>query len=170
MSTEVVKQEGFRWKVRYSIISLIWLGWLFSFLDRMVISISLPFIGNEFNLDATAQGTILSAFFAGYALFQIPGGLLADRFGFRKVMSLAIGWWSIFTSLTGFVASYPILLFCRLVFGIGEGCFPGASWKAIATYFPRSERGRATSIQSSVNTLGPGIASLVAAGIIAFYG
>ncbi len=170
MSAEVVKKEGFRWKLRYSILSLIWLGWMFSFLDRMVISISLPFIGKEFGLDATTQGTILSAFFAGYALFQSPGGLLADRFGFRKVMALAIGWWSIFTSLTGFVTSYPILIFCRMVFGIGEGCFPGASWKAIATYFPRSERGRATSIQSSVNTLGPGIASLVAAGIIAFYG
>jgi len=169
MTTEVNKQ-GFRWKLRYTILAIIWSGWLFSFLDRMVISISLPFIGQDFNLDATTQGAILSAFFAGYALFQIPGGMLADKFGFRKVMALAIAWWSVFTSLTGFVASYPLMLFCRFVFGVGEGCFPAASWKAIATYFPRSERGRATSIQSSVNTLGPAVASLVAAGIIALYG
>lgn len=167
---EQIKQGGFRWKVRHSILSIIWAGWLFSFLDRMVISVSLPFIGQELNLDATMQGAILSAFFAGYALFQIPGGLLADKFGSRKVMAAAIAWWSVFTSLTGFVVSYPLMLFCRFVFGIGEGCFPGASWKTIATYFPPRERATATAIQSSVNTLGPAVATLVAAGIIATYG
>ncbi len=168
--SEQKDQGGFRWKVRHSILSIIWAGWLFSFLDRMVISVSLPFIGQELNLDATLQGAILSAFFAGYALFQIPGGMLADKFGSRKVMTAAIAWWSVFTSLTGLVASYPIMLFCRFVFGVGEGCFPGASWKTIATYFPPKERATATAIQSSVNTLGPAVATLVAAGIIATYG
>lgn len=165
-----VQTTGSRWRVRYSILGIIWAGWLFSFLDRMVISISLPFIGQDLNLDATLQGGILSAFFAGYALFQIPGGMLADKFGSRKVMSIAIGWWSVFTSLTGFVTTYPMMLFCRCVFGVGEGCFPGASWKMIATYFPPKERATATAIQSSVNTLGPAVASLVAASIIAAYG
>lgn len=167
---EQSNQGGFKWKVRHTILSLIWAGWLFSFLDRMVISIALPFIGKDLNIDATMQGGILSAFFAGYALFQIPGGMLADKFGPRKVMSIAIAWFSVFTTLTGFVSSYAIMLFCRCVFGVGEGCFPGASWKMIATYFPPKERATATAIQSSVNTLGPAVASLVAAGIIASYG
>lgn len=171
MSTNsATPQTGFRWKVRYSVLSILWMGWLFSFLDRMVISIALPFIGKDFQLDAASQGLILSFFFAGYALFQIPGGMLADKFGPRRVMAVAIAWWSIFTSITGFVASFPILLLCRFVFGVGEGSFPGASWKTIALYFPPSERATATAIQSSVNTLGPAIASLVAAGIIAAYG
>lgn len=165
-----VNQGSFRWKVRHSILSIIWLGWLFSFLDRMVISVSLPFIAQDLQLDATMQGAILSAFFAGYALFQIPGGMLADKFGFRKVMTFAIAWWSVFASLTGLIVSYPLMLICRCLFGIGEGCFPGASWKAISTYFPSKERATATAIQSSVNTLGPAIATLVAAGIIAQYG
>ena len=163
-------KQGFRWKVRYSVLSILWMGWLFSFLDRMVIGIALPFIGAEFQIDAATQGLILSTFFAGYALFQIPGGMLADKFGPRRVMAIAIAWWSIFTSITGLVATFPILLFCRFVFGVGEGSFPGASWKTISLYFPPSERATATAIQSSVNTLGPAIASLVAAGIIAAYG
>ena len=61
---------GFRWKVRYSVLSLIWIGWLFSFLDRMVISVALPFIGTEMNLDATMQGGILSAFLPGMRCFR----------------------------------------------------------------------------------------------------
>lgn len=168
MANEV--SSGFKWKLRYSILAILWMGWLFSFLDRMVMSVALPFIGRDLHISATMQGAILSAFFAGYALFQIPGGMLADKFGSRKVMAFAIAWWSVFTTLTGLIASYPILLLCRCVFGIGEASFPGGSWKTIATYFPPKQRATATAIQSSVNTLGPAIASLVAAGIIAAYG
>ncbi|MTJ79765.1 MAG: MFS transporter [Telmatospirillum sp.] len=164
------KPAGFRWKLRYSILCLIWVGWLFSFLDRMVMSLALPFIGKDMNLDATAQGAIISAFFFGYALCQIPGGLLADKFGARKVMSIGIAWWSVFTTCTGFVTTYPVMLILRALFGVGEGCFPGASWKMIATYFPLKERATATAIQSTVNTLGPAVATLVAAGIIASFG
>lgn len=164
------QKKNFRWRVRYSVLSILWVSWLFSFLDRMVISVALPFIGADFQLDAAAQGIILSVFFGGYALFQIPGGMLADKFGPRRVMAFAIAWWSVFTSLTGMVASYPVLLVCRFVFGVGEGCFPGSSWKTIATYFPSKERATATAIQASVNTLGPAVASLVAAGVIAAFG
>lgn len=165
-----ISQSGDKWRVRYSVLAVLWLGWLFSFLDRMVISISLPFIGNDFNINSVAQGAILSSFFAGYSIFQIPGGLLADKFGFRKMLSIGITWWSIFTTMTGMVLSYPSMLIVRCLFGLGEGCFPGASWKAISTYFPRKQKGTATAIQSTVNTLGPAVASVVAAAIIAAYG
>jgi len=160
----------FQWKARYTVLSILWIGWLFSFLDRMVVSIALPFIGREFQLNAASQGMILSTFFAGYAIFQIPGGMLADKFGPRRVMAFAIVWWSVFTSLTGMVLSYPLMLICRFVFGLGEGCFPGSSYKTIAMYFPPQERATATAIQGSINSLGPAIASLVAAGIIATFG
>ncbi|AKJ40989.1 MFS transporter [Pragia fontium] len=158
------------WKARYTILSLIWLAWLLSFLDRMVMSVSLPFIGRDLNLDTTQQGLIISAFFIGYAAFQIPGGFLADRFGARKIMAIGIAWWSVFTSLTGAVLTLPLMLAVRFLFGIGEGCFPSASWKMISTYFPSKERGRATAIQSTVNTLGPALAVVVAASIIGAFG
>ncbi|MFL6554953.1 MAG: MFS transporter, partial [Bacillus sp. (in: firmicutes)] len=159
-----------KWKVRYSVLLVLWLCWLFSFLDRMVITIALPFIGKDFNLNGTAQGLLLSIFFAGYALFQIPGGMLSDKFGFRRVMSIAILWWSVFTSLTGFIFTFPLLLIARFVFGLGEACLPGASYKGIATYFPSKQRGTATGIQSTVNTLGPALAAVVAAAIIGLFG
>jgi sugar phosphate permease len=168
-SAQTASQEK-KWKVRYGMLLLIWLGWMFSFLDRMVMSVSLPFIGTDLNIDTTQQGLIISAFFIGYAAFQIPGGFLADKFGPRKVMAIAITWWSIFTSVTGMALTLPIMMAVRFLFGIGEGCFPAASWKAISTYFPSRERGRATAIQSSVNTLGPAMAAIVAASIIGAFG
>lgn len=163
-------QSSHKWRVRYSVLLVLWLGWLFSFIDRMVITLSLPFIGKEFNINSIEQGAIVSAFFVGYAMFQIPGGVLADKFGFRKLLSIGIVWWSIFTTITGMVLFYPLLLIVRFLFGIGEGCFPGASYKTITTYFPRKQRGTATSIQSTVNTLGPAVASIIGAAIISIYG
>ncbi len=134
------------------------------------MSVSLPYIGKDLNLDTTQQGLIISAFFIGYAAFQIPGGLLADKFGSRKIMAIGIAWWSVFTSLTGAVLTLPLMLAVRFFFGVGEGCFPSASWKMISTYFPSKERGRATAIQSTVNTLGPALAVVVAASIIGAFG
>ncbi|EBW6364074.1 MFS transporter [Salmonella enterica subsp. enterica serovar Oranienburg] len=154
------------WKARYTVLSFIWLGWLMSFLCRMVMSVSLPFIGDDLNLNTTQEGFIISAFFIGYACFQIPGGLLADKFGARKVMAFGIAWWAIFTSLTGTIQIFPLLLVVQFLFGIGEGCFPASSWKMISTYFPSKERGRATAIQSTVNTLGPALAVFFAANMI----
>lgn len=165
-----------KWKARYTVLTFLWLAWLMSFLDRMVMGISLPYIGAEFGLDKTTQGWLISAFFLSYAGFQIPGGYLADKFGSRKVMFIAIIWWSIFTSLTGIVfeigifSAFVVMVCVRFLFGIGEGAFPASSWKTISTYFPVKERGRATAIQSSVNTLGPAIATLVAAWIISMLG
>lgn len=163
------KPQGF-WRVRYTVLSILLAGWLFSFLDRMVMGVALPYIGDDFNLNNEQKGLIMSAFFVGYALFQIPGGMLSDKFGPRKVMSFAIGWWSVFTSLTGMVFTLPLMLITRLVFGLGEAAFPAGSWKTIALYFPSKQRATATAIQASVNALGPALATVAAAGIIHMFG
>lgn len=73
-----------KWKSRYTAVSIVFLIWLVSYLDRMVMSVAIPYIGMEFSLTPVEMGFVMSAFFAGYALCQIPGGILADKFGDRK--------------------------------------------------------------------------------------
>src|SRR5579875_3909757 len=82
---------------------LLFLAWLVDYIDRLVITLALPSIGAEFHLDKAAQGLILTVFFITYALFQLPGGLLADRIGARRTMTWALTGWSVFTALTGVV-------------------------------------------------------------------
>jgi len=159
-----------RWRSRYSVLLFMWFAWMISYLDRMVMNISLPYIGAEFMLDKAQQGWIASAFFVGYGISQIPGGFFADRFGARTLMAVAVVWFSVFTSLTGVVTTLGAMLLVRFLFGLGEGVFPAASWKTLSTYFPVHERGRATAIQTSVGTLGPAFASIIGAGIILAYG
>ena len=82
--------------------------WLFvlsavSFLDRVNISVAGSSIAAEYHLSQIQLGWVFSAFLLGYALFQTPGGWLADRLGPRLVLTVGVLWWGIFTALTAAV-------------------------------------------------------------------
>ena len=156
-------------KKRNIVLGILFIAWTVSYMDRMVMTVAIPYIAKDFNLTPLTMGVVMSSFFAGYALFQIPGGMLADKFGPRKVMSVAITWWSVFTFLTGMVTSLTNMLVIRLLFGLGEASFPGGSWKTIANWFPKKERSTANGIMMSSNALGPAIAPLFVVGIMATF-
>jgi MFS transporter, ACS family, glucarate transporter len=128
------------------ILALLFAGWSLGNLDRFVMNYAVISISQDLHLNAASTGFLLSSFFAGYALMQIPGGWLADRYGSRKVLLTAIITWSIFTALTGAAWSLNSILIIRFLFGIGEGGYMPAGSKLIAQTFPFSERGRAMSI------------------------
>lgn len=88
---------------------------------------------------------------------QIPGGWLADKFGAKRVLLMAVIMWSIFTGLTAIAWSLTAMIVIRFLFGIGEGGFQPSSSKIIATIFPKEERGRAMSIMLTSG----GIVSLI---------
>ena len=82
--------------------------WLFvlgavSYLDRVNISVAGTALAEEYHLTQVQLGSIFSAFLIGYALFQTPGGWLADRLGPRYVLTIGVVWWGIFTALTAIV-------------------------------------------------------------------
>jgi sugar phosphate permease len=162
--------SGFQWKARHTVLAVLTATWIVSYLDRMVMAAAIPYIAKEFNLSPVEMGVVMSAFFAGYALCQIPGGILADVFGARKIMAGALLWWSAFTAFTGMATNLTILLPIRALFGVGEGLFPGGSMKGISTWFPVKERATANAIMLSSNPLGPAIAPLFVAAIMSAWG
>ena len=98
------------WKKRHTAIVIVFMVWLLSYMDRMVMATAIPYVAKEFNLTPVQVGVVLSSFFAGYFLCQIPGGILADKFGPRKVMAGAVLWWSAFTAVTGAVGSLTSMM------------------------------------------------------------
>jgi ACS family glucarate transporter-like MFS transporter len=74
-----------------------------AYLDRVNISIAGQAIAKEFHLDHVHLGWVFSAFVLGYALFQAPGGWLADRIGPRKILGAGVVWWGVFTALITFL-------------------------------------------------------------------
>lgn len=157
-------------KVATATAILIFLAWTIDYADRLVITIALPFIGEELALNKTEQGAIVSAFFLAYALFQVPGGLLADRFGAKRVMTSVLVLWSLFTAWTGFVHRYVELLIVRFMFGAWEGMFPGASWKAITERTRSEHRLTVNGFVYAGFQVGAALAPLIAAPIILVMG
>lgn len=147
---------------RISVV-LLFLAWVIDYIDRLVITLALPAIGNDFGLDKAAQGLVLTAFFLTYALFQVPGGLLADKFGAKATMLVALVAWSVFTGLTGVAWNFAVLLVIRALFGITEGIFPAASMKAISERTLPKDRMTANGAMLASNPLGAALAPLVAA-------
>jgi MFS family permease len=118
---------------------LLYVAFLISLVDRSAISLALAQIGKDFDLQAADLGIIISAFL-GYAVMQVPGGWLADRFGAKYLIVVAIAMWSVFTVMTSFAWSLASLIVIRLVFGLTEGAFPAASFKGLAELFDRPSR------------------------------
>lgn len=157
-------------KARHTVLAILFVTWIVSSIDRMAMSVALPYISTEFHLTPIESGLLLSTFFAGYSLSQIPGGMLADRFGVRKVATSAMVWWSAFTAITGAAISFVPMMITRFVFGLGEGVFPACAFKTIAVWFPKRERATANSIMLASNPLGVALSPLIVVAIMGAWG
>ncbi len=143
---------------------------LFMYIDRACISAAKDPITGDLGLNDNQMGWVLSAFALGYALFQVPGGLMSDRFGPRKVLAGIISLWSLFTALTGLVKSYTGMLIVRFLFGASEaGAFPGIS-RAVYSWIPMKERGIVQGINFSGSRVGAALAMPLVAGMITALG
>ncbi len=134
------------------------------------MSLALAQISTEFGLIAAELGIVLGVFYLGYAIMQLPGGWLADRFGSKFVVIATITFWSIFTVTTSLAWSLASLIVIRFIFGIAEGGFPPASIKAISELFTNEERPKMSALLLSSNYLGSMIAPLIMAPMLIYFG
>ncbi len=143
---------------RWYVLLLISVMYLITYLDRVNISTAAPQISKEFGFDKITMGVIFSAFVWAYALFQVPGGWLSDRFGARGVLTGVVAYWSIMTAATAAAFSGGSFILVRFLFGVGEaGAFPGAT-RAMQLWYPRRERGLVQGVTHSASRLGAAIA------------
>jgi len=135
-------------RARLLILVLLFIGTLLNYLDRTVLSVAAPPMREELGLDAAVMGVVFSAFSWTYALAQIPGGVLIDRIGVRLAYFLSVSLWSAFTLLQGFTTGLASLLGYRLGLGIAEAPAYPCNSRVLNTWFPQSERARATGVYS----------------------
>lgn len=158
------------WQPRYSVLLILFTAYLLCYLDRMAMASAIPFIAREFHLSPSGMGAVLSAFFAGYAFMQIPGGLLADKLGARRLLTAAILAWSVCTAITGAARSLTAMLLIRVLFGLSEGPFPPAASKAIVAWFPQRAVGRANGILLASVTVGAACAPVFVTTVVTHWG
>jgi ACS family glucarate transporter-like MFS transporter len=141
--------------LRYLILALIFGITAINYADRAVISITGPKLSEELGLTPVAMGYIFSAFGWSYAIGQLPGGWVLDRFGSKWVYAASITLWSAFTVLQGAVgfftgATAVALLFAlRFLVGLAESPSFPANARVVAAWFPTAERGFASAVFNS---------------------
>lgn len=157
-------------KARWMVLFLISLMYLLTYMDRSNISVAAPAIAKEFGMSKTAMGFVFSAFLWAYAIGQIPGGWLGDRFGPRRVLLAIIPIWSLTVIVTGLTTGVIFLIATRFVLGLSEaGAFPIAT-RAMQLWFAKSERGLVHGVTHSFSRLAVATTPLVAVAIMVAFG
>jgi len=164
-----------RGRIRWSLIVWMFVISAVAYLDRVNISIAGSSIHKEYRLDNARHGWVFSAFVLGYAIFQVPGGLLADKFGPRRILALGTVWWGVFTALSalvpaGFAAALTVLLTVRFALGLGEAVVYPASNRLVAAWMPSQERGVANGIIFAGVGAGAGVTPPLIRWILENYG
>lgn len=134
--------------------------------DRAAIGVAAPLIIQEFGFSMGTMGLILSAFAVSYAPACFLGGWLADKFGPRKVMTLAAVLWSGFTAATALCFSFPTFILQRLLFGLGEGPQGAVTARTMGNWFPQREYASAIGLTFAANPLGAAIGTPLVAWLL----
>lgn len=164
------RREKYDGAVKWRVLFLIWLMMVVAYFDRINLATAGASIMGDLHLNKAQLGLVLAAFTLGYALMQAPGGYLADRFGSKRLLIVAILVWSVFTALTGVALSLASMLAVRVVFGVGEGLENGAQFKLIGDHFEPKDRSLANALFLSALAVGPMLGTPIAAWLTLRFG
>lgn len=155
-------QSGIRWRVLGANAGVLMLNYG----DRAALGVAAPLIITEFGLSTGAMGIILGAFAFTYAPACFVGGTLADKYGPRKTMAVAVAWWSLCTALTALCFNFATFLIQRLLFGAGEGPQGAVTARTMANWFPKREYATAMGLTFAANPLGAALGIPVVTGLL----
>jgi MFS family permease len=157
-------------KKYHRVLGLLVLLFAITYIDRVCISVAGPRMQEDLGIDPVGWGWVTAMFALSYCVFEIPTGALGDRIGPRRVLTRIVLWWSAFTSLTGMVSNYYLLLVTRFCFGAGEaGAFPNASI-VVSRWFPPTQRASMSGVLLMASQVGGAIAPLLIVPIQSRYG
>ena len=154
-----------RWKIFLMMLFLI----AINYIDRASLSVAMPMIAKEFDLSPATQGLLMSSFFWTYAFMQIPGGMLADRFGPRVVIVWSTLGWGFFQAIAAAATGWVSLLVTRLGLGAAEAPIYPAGGKLNGIWMTQNERGRGATLLDGGAPLGAALGALIIAGLLTHF-
>ena len=161
------------------IVALLTIFSFVSYLERTNISVAAAFMMPELDLTQIQMGQIFSSFLIGYTLFQVPAGVLGDRFGPRAVLTAAALVWAVATALTGLLPGfvfpaaagvYVSLWLVRFLLGAGEAATYPVAARAIANWISPTERAFANSVVIAGASLGSAVAGPLISWLMVAFG
>ena len=165
----ILQAQQQKTNVRWWVAAMMWAAIAINYIDRTVLSAAAPHIQSEFALTPFQMGIVLSAFFWSYALLQLPAGYIADKYGQKKTLGLAVVWWSLATAVTGIATGFKSIVALRVALGVGEAAAYPSNAGIAAKWFPKSERGTVAGIFDSGSKFGGAIALPLIAWLISVF-
>lgn len=142
---------------RWGIAFLLGFGVLVNYFDRVNLSVSQEALHHAFGISTVTFGYLLSAYSWSYAAFQLPSGLILDRFGVKLVGRIGTLLWSVASFAAAISTGLAGFLGARLLLGVGEAPTFPANAKAVGYWFPAEERSLATAIFDAAAKLAPAV-------------
>jgi ACS family D-galactonate transporter-like MFS transporter len=165
-----IRPKGLRNNFRWVVIGMCSVSFFINYLDRTVLGVALPFIRQDLHIPDALSGLLLGAFFASYALTQMPVGRLFDRWAVRPLFTGGAVIWGLVTMAISLSTNSVHLLITRFLLGLGESVnYPGAV-KVTSKWFPVNERVFATSVWDNGSRFGSALSLPIVTGLIALVG
>jgi MFS family permease len=127
-------------KYSYYVFILLFLLYMFNYMDRLVVVSVFPFLHEQWGISDTQGGLLVSAAYWAILIFSLPFSVLIDRWSRRKTISLMAIMWSIATAVCGFTNNFIQLFAARSAIGIGEAGFAPGGTAMISALFPEKKR------------------------------
>ncbi|ERN12592.1 hypothetical protein AMTRI_Chr01g113530 [Amborella trichopoda] len=156
---------------RYGIVLLTFICANICYIERVGFSVAYTKVADAAGVDQSTKGLILSTFFYGYALSQVPGGWVAQQLGGRRVLLLSFLMWTLTAALVPLDPDSPkILVGARLLVGIAQGFIFPSIHTVLAQWVPPHEKSRSVSLTMSGMYLGAAAGMLVVPTLVQLWG
>jgi MFS family permease len=163
-----IAPEGYLFSKRYTnyIFILLFLLYMFDYVDRMVVTSLFPFLKADWNLSDTQCGALMSAVYMSIVLLTFPVSILIDRWSRRKTIGIMAVVWSFATVVCAFTKSFPQLFTARTFIGVGEAGYAPGGTAMIAGLYPQEKRSWMIGLWNASIPLGSAI-GIALGGVIA---
>ena len=145
-------------RIQRTALILVTFAGTLNYVDRATLAVGNGLIRHDLHLSIAEMGLLLSAFLWAYAFAQLPGGVLIDRYGPRKLLSAGLLIWSVAQVAGGLVGSFSQFVLARICLGLGEGPMFSSNARVVKDWWSLRARGLPTGIFNCTSTLGPMIA------------
>lgn len=140
---------------RYLMAVCLFLATLTAYMERTGFSIAYTLMASEAGVSESTKGAVMSAFYWGYGVSQVPGGIAAQRYGGDLVLTLCFLSWSLASLMTpGDARRTFLLIFWRFVLGVSQGFLIPSVHTVVSAWMRREERAKAVSLITSGMYLG----------------
>ena len=153
--------------VAWYAVGVLMIAFIFSFLDRLILSLIVDPIMIDLDISNLAIGLLGGIYFAVfYALMGLPIGRLADRSSRKLIVSAGIFLWSLMTAACGLARNFWHLALARVGVGVGEATLSPCAYSLISDFFPRERLATALSVFQCAAFIGAGVAFILGAEVL----